>query len=108
MSADFQIYRGEVLEQFSTLGRLDLFKDIFHVAVSQLNLNWLPDIIGRAGLYIDSKNRDEVRYEIDVLDQYVHSLGNQKEKKFLAEVVRKMRAAMQQLFEDDALTGHVG
>ena len=108
MSVDFHIYRGESLEDFSTLESLKPFQNIFHLAVSQLNLKWLPDVIGRAGLYIDSSNRDEVGQEINLLDQYVQSLGDKKDQTFLAEVVRRMRAAMLQLVEDNALTGYVG
>ena len=108
MSVDFYTYRGERLENLQTLGRVDSFKDVFHVAVNQLNLKWLPDVVGRAGLHIDRNNLAEVKREIDVLDHHAQALGNERHRRFLAAVVREMRSAVERLSLDDALTGYVG
>jgi hypothetical protein len=107
MSVDFHIYRGEKLEDLVTLGRVDSFRDRFDPAVNELNLEWLPDIVGRAGLYIDRNNRDEVRREVEMLDNVLPGIRG-KDQAFLAEVVRRMKAPMQQLLDDDELTGYVG
>jgi hypothetical protein len=107
MSVDIHVERGGTLKELITLGSVRLFREVFHVAATNLGLKWLPDVIGRAGLHVDEHNLGEVLKEIATLEEHVPLVVAARDQKAVRDAVAKIRL-IDQFLHDKGTTIYIG
>jgi hypothetical protein len=107
VSVDIHVERGGTLVQLIPLGSVRFFEEVFHRAATNLGLNWLPDVIGRAGLHVDRNNVAEVLAEVAALEERVPFVIPERDRVAAEEVLSKMKR-IDPFLKDEGTTVYIG
>jgi hypothetical protein len=108
MSINILVKRGEQVIGFVPISSLRFFRDSFHPAVTQLGFEWLPDVIGRASLWINSKNKGDVLTELRRLKEECPSIGKPNDRALILIAAAKIQDAIEKYVTDDEVTLDIG